>query len=504
MSRTSRVLAGVSLGYAHLGLSTLFGLWFTPFLLRHVGRSDFGLWSAGMPILTYVGLVDFGVLTIFQRDVAFATGKTEGDPRELAALVGTTLRLVLLQMPALLAGVAIAWVFLPRSWSALHVPLGITLGCLVIAFPLRIYHALLMGLQDLRFLGGLTITVWAVGAAVSAVLVLCGWGLNALAVSWSVTQFGSYCACYFRVKARFPSALSGGLSVLARSEAASRLRKGFWVVVTQLAAILGGGADLLVIAAVLGPAQVTPYTITDKLVTMLNTIPIMIMASAQPALSELRSSDDRKRLPDVCIALTRAVLLVSGLIAGVVIVVDRGFVTWWIGPQEFGGSGLVLMLVADMVITHWAAATAYCVFSFGYERLISITSIVSGALVVVLSIVLVKHMGLVGAPLASIVSRVIVALPVLLVAIARATGGMIRTLLLSVFSWAWRAALFAAVAVAASRLWTPHSPVGIAATGLIAALAYALVMLPLVLAEPLATYTRPRIAAIRQSLARRA
>ena len=82
------------------------------------------------------------------------------------------------------------------------------------------------------------------------------------------------------------------------------------------------------------------------------------------------------------------------------------------------------------------------------------------------------------------------ALPVLLVAIARATGGMVRTLLLSVFSWAWRAALFAAVAVAASRLWTPHSPLAIGAAGLVAALAYALVMLPLVLSEPLAAYTR--------------
>ncbi len=98
-------------GYAQLGLSTLFGLWFTPFLLRHVGRSDFGLWSAGMPMLTYVGMVDFGVLTIFQREVAFALGEAQGDPRQalgLPWLVGTMLRLVLLQMPALLAGIAIA------------------------------------------------------------------------------------------------------------------------------------------------------------------------------------------------------------------------------------------------------------------------------------------------------------------------------------------------------------------------------------------------------------
>lgn len=340
------------------------------------------------------------------------------------------------------------------------------------------------------------ITAWVVGSAVSAVFVLRGWGLNALAISWSVTQFGTYGACYIRVKARFPAALSGGLSVLTRYEAATRLRKGFWVVVSQMAVMLASGVDLLVIAAVRGPAQVTPYTITDKLVTMLNTIPIMIMASAQPALSELSSSLDRKRLPDVCVALTRIVLLVSGLVASVVLVVDKGFVAWWIGPQEFAGGTLVILLVADMVVSHWTAAMAYTVFSFGYERLISLTSILTGALTVVLTVVLVRHVGLIGAPLAAIVARASVSLPVLLVALARATGGVVRTLLFSVFSWAWRAAFCAALAVAAARLWTPHSPLAIGTAALGAALVYAAVMMPLVLTEPVATYARPRIAAL--------
>lgn len=506
MSRTSRVLAGASLGYAQLGLSTIFSLWFTPFLLRHVGRSNFGLWSAGNPILAYVALIDFGVVTLFAREVAFALGQAQGDARrarELPILVGTTLRLVLLQMPVLILGVAVALLSLPRAWDALYLPLAIALGGLVLVFPLRIYHGLLTGLQDLRFLGLLAITMWAVASAVNAVLVLCGWGLNALAASFFVTQMGTYCACYFRVRARFPSALGGGLPALSRREAASRLRKGFWVIVSQLSVILGSGADLLVIAAVLGPAEVTPYTITDKLVTLLNNVPFMIMNSAQPALSELSASSDRRRLPDVCIALTRVVLLVSGLIAGVVIVLDRGFVTWWIGPQEFAGNTLMLLLVADMIVGHWTSATAYALFSFGYERLISITSVLGTAISTVLMVVLIPRLGLMGAPIASMAGRGIVALPALLIAVARAMGGSVKGLLFSVFSWAWRIVLFAAGAAAVTHFWTPLSFVALGAAGLGTAAVYGLVMLPLVLAEPLGVYTRPRLATLRRSLTRR-
>jgi O-antigen/teichoic acid export membrane protein len=507
MSRTSRVLASLSLGYLQLLLAALFGVWFTPRLLHYVGRSDFGLWSAGMPILTYVGLVDFGILTIFQRDVAFALGRAQGDVREardLPGLVGTTLRLVLLQMPALLAGIAIAWVCMPRSWTGLHVPLAIALGGLVLAFPLRIYHALLMGLQDLQFVGVLAIATFVAGSAVSAVLVFRGWGLNALAVSWCVTQFATYGVSCLRVMRRFPSALGGGLPRIARRDAVERLRKGFWVIISQLATLMASGADLLVIAAMLGPAEVTPYAITDKLVTMLSIVPFMIMSNAQPALSELSSSSDRRRLPDVCSALTRVTLLVSGLIAGVVLVVDRGFVDWWVSPREFGGGALVLLLVADMLVCHWNAATAYALFSFGYERLISVTNVLTGALTMVLTVLLTRHLGLLGPPVASIVARASLSLPTFLIAIARATNGMVGGLLLSVFSWAWRMALFGAAALVTTRLWTPASPVALGAASLVTALVYALVMLPLVLAEPLGTYTRPRIAALRQSLLRRA
>lgn len=506
MSRTSRVLAGVSLGYAQLGLTTLFGLWFTPFLLRHVGRHDFGLWSGGMPILAYVGLVDFGVLTIFQREVAFLLGGAQGDPRqarELPALVGTTLRLVLLQMPVLLAGIAIAWLCLPASWAALDVPLGIILGCFLIAFPFRLYHALLMGLQDLRFLGIAAIVTWAVGAGVSAALVFRGWGLNALAASWCVTQVGTYAACYLRVRARFPTALEGGLPALSRSEAVSRLRRGFWVIVSQVAVTLSSGVDLLVIAAVLGPADVTPYAITDKLVTMLNNLPLMIMTSAQPALSELSLSSERGRLAEVCIGLTRVVLLASGLIAGVVIVVNQGFVTWWIGSGQFAGTTLVLLLVGDMLVSHWTAATAYSLFSFGYERLISLVSILVGGVATVLTLILTKRLGLIGAPLASLAARAVFGLPVLLVAVARATSGTVKGLLLSVLSWAWRICLFAAGAVMSARLWTPRSPIALVAAGLAAAFVYTLITFPLLFRAPLGAYMRPRLAALRQRLASR-
>src|SRR5882672_681496 len=130
MSRTSRVLASASLGYANMVLTTLVNFWFTPFLLRRFSQHDYGMWVTGLPVLTYVSLLDFGVITVLQRDVAFALGSAGGDWRkakELPTLVGGTLRLVLIQLPLLCGAAAIAWVAMPAAWHAFRTPFAIVL-----------------------------------------------------------------------------------------------------------------------------------------------------------------------------------------------------------------------------------------------------------------------------------------------------------------------------------------------------------------------------------------
>jgi O-antigen/teichoic acid export membrane protein len=505
MSRTSRVLASTSLAYVQMALTTLINLWWTPFLLRHFSQHDYGLWAAGLPMLMYVGLVDFGVITVLQRDVAFALGSAGGDFRkatELPSLVGRTLRLVLIQLPVLCVAALLVWIAIAmhRDWEALRTPFAIVLAALVVSFPLRINHALLMGLQDLSFVAKLSMINWVICISSSAALVLLGWGLRGLAISWAACQITTNLAYYVRVKTRFPGTLQRGLPSLPASEAADRLRKGFWIILSQLAAILLNGSDMIVIAYMLGPASVVPYAITGKLIALLANLPQHITVSAQPALSELRSSPERKRLAEICLALTQAVLLASGFIGAIVIAVDRGFVAWWVGAQLFAGGKVVLLFAASMVLNHWWVTTTSAIFSFGYERRISVTTIANGIVTLGATVACVRYFGIAGAPIASIIGLVAVALPANLLAVAHETGRSMRANLLSLAPWAWRFGLVAVALAFAARLWVPSSLVKLAATSIAVALVYAAVMLPLLLREPLGTYARPRIAALRTRL----
>jgi O-antigen/teichoic acid export membrane protein len=43
-SRLRRFVGGLGLGYIHTIVTIIVGLWLTPYLLRHLGSHDYGLW----------------------------------------------------------------------------------------------------------------------------------------------------------------------------------------------------------------------------------------------------------------------------------------------------------------------------------------------------------------------------------------------------------------------------------------------------------------------------
>ncbi|PWU04534.1 MAG: hypothetical protein C5B51_16645, partial [Terriglobia bacterium] len=199
-SRTSRFFHGVWLGYTYQAIVMAVGVWLTPFLLKHIGQRDYGLWLVGTQLLMYLGLLDVGILTILPREAASAVGRTsEADrPQQLSLLFGHMIRLILFQMPLVILGVVGAWVFLPSDWASFRGPIAVSMAAFVVAFPLQIFQSFLPGLQDFKFLGQAQIVVWFGSTIATITLVLAGFGLFALAIGWSITQIGTVAVAMFR------------------------------------------------------------------------------------------------------------------------------------------------------------------------------------------------------------------------------------------------------------------------------------------------------------------
>lgn len=505
MTRTRRFLGGVTLGYANQTLVTLVGLWLTAFLLRTLGSRDYGLWLVSTQILGYLALADVGIVALLPRETAYATGRAGGshETPDLPLIVGQTARLVVWQLPLVGAAAALVWLSLPTEWHVLRGPLALVFVVFVATFPSRVLSGLLYGLQDFTFLGSVQMGVWLGSTTTTIVLALGGYGLYALIMGWVVTQFLATALWWRRLRRRFPHVLPARIPPITWAQAQSYLSKSVWVSVAQVAGVFLHGSDVLIIGTVLGPAAAVPYYCTDKLVTVLGNQPQLMMQSAGPALSELRTGESPDRLLQACTALTEAMLIVSGLVACVVIAVNQGFVRWWVGSGQYGGFALTLVLVVMMLLRHWNTTAVYALFAFGHERRISVTTLCDGLLTIAAAIVLIPWLGVIGAPLASLVGVSVVSLPANLTALARDMGETALGLTGRIRPWFWRFLVAIGVAWAVSPLVASGRLFALVAATLGVGALYAALMVPLALRDPLGAYVRPRIDEMRAWLGKR-
>jgi O-antigen/teichoic acid export membrane protein len=497
MTRTHRFLTGFVTGYAHLILATIAGLWLTPFVLHRLGQSTYGLWLVGTQIIAYLLLMDLGIVALLPRETAYITGRTGGhDAPELRQLIEKTLTLACVQTPVVLLAAVMALWWLPASWTALRVPLAVVLGLFVLTFPLRVFQAALTGLQDLAFVARIQLIAWVVGTAINVVLILRGFTLPALAAGWCVTQATIITACGVRLAVRYPDAMPRRLVPGVIFGTRDYIGRSVWVSVSQVAQVLLNGTDVMIIGGLMGPAAVVPYACTSKLIAVLANQPQAILQSAAPALSELRTSADRGRLFKVSAALAQATLAVSGLVACIVLAVNAGFVRWWVGPDQFGGMALTLLLLAAMIIRHFNTTNVYALFCFGREKRLALTGLADGVATLALSAALVSTLGLAGAPLGAIAGVVLVSAPLNVGALSRETGVSRWQIVSTLAPWLWRFAMVAAIAGAVGASVQPSSFPWLAVLGGSAAVLYSLAVVAPLLRSPAGIYLRPLIGRI--------
>jgi O-antigen/teichoic acid export membrane protein len=490
LTRTRRFAGGVSVTYAHQVLVTLVGLWLTPFLLGRLGAHEYGLWLAATQLIAYLTLLDLGVLALLPRDTAYATGRAAADAplEDVPEVIARAGWIVLWQMPFIAAAAFAAWAVLPDAWSALARPLAVLLIAFVLTYPLRIFQAALQGLQDLAFAGALQLTAWAAGTAVAIALVIAGQGLLAVALGALVTQVIALVAAGIRLVRRFPGALPKRLQPQSWTNVRPYLQRAGWVSLGQVAQLLLYSSDILLVAWFFGPVTVVPYACTQKLIAVLANQPQVLTQAAAPALSELRMGASREKLFTVTSSLSLALMLVSGGVVVLVIALNRAFVTWWVGADQYGGALLTGLFAVSMLVRHWNTALVYSLFSFGFERRLSLTTIADGVVSFALAFVLARTVGVIGVPIGFIAGAVLISIPAHVIALARATDVSPSHFALSLSPWALRLALLVPVAAAVNLLLHPDGVVvlGLAAMGVGAA--YAALMIPVAVRPPLGEY----------------
>ena len=490
--RSKKFLSGAFLAYLYQGSMMAAGIFLTPFYLRVLGAHDYGIWLVGLQVLNFLLLCDLGVVAVMPRDVGQAHGRElagEGSG-QLELLVGRSAKIVVLQSLLVCLAALVLFLFRPGAASGLRAPMGLILLTFSLTYPLRMTHAILTGLQDLKFLGQLRIWLWVLGVSVTVTMLFFGAGFLALASGWCLQEAGGNLGAVLRLRRIRPDLLRSGIWRNTGAFQWRWLARGMWVSLGQTASSLLGGVDLLIIARVFGPATVVIYSCTGKLVQVLQQQPQVLASTALSGLSQMKTSESRDRIRKAATCLTQAMIFIGGAIFCIVLPLNQQFVAHWTGPRYFGGIALTVLFLMNFLARLIDYTLALALFAFGYEKLAAIRALADGLLSVTLAAILVRPLGLPGVILGFVCGALLVSLPMDLYLFAREFEISVLSAARPYVPYLWRLGVVGCGAFAVlSKIALPNLLTVILVACAIG-LVYLIVALPYVLRSELGEYIR--------------
>jgi O-antigen/teichoic acid export membrane protein len=416
VSRTRRAGIAASFGYLQFLLAIASGILLVPFILSRVGTEAYGVWLGFGELVAYSAMVDLGVLGVLPWLVAEADGRR--DRAEIgrlvsAALVAAGIAAVLfgaLALGVLAVAPGVAGIT-PEQQAAVARPLLLLIALTAATYPLRVFHAVLVGMQDAAFVGTLGIVQATLNVVLLAGLLAAGQGLYALAAAATVPTLVVVAVSAVRVRRVVPGLFrSLGAPSLALLRRVTAQGIGGWMAGMGWRMI--AATSTFVVLAVAGPAAAVVYALTARLGEVLMQMSWQLPDAGLVGLAQLRGEGREARVREIVVAILRLTMIAAGAVACTMAALNPSFVSLWVGPDRFAGLGTNLLLAAGVLALSLGHSLFSTAATLGARVQIGFATVAQGVVHLGAAVVLGRMFGLAGVAAAALVSTAAVAYPV--------------------------------------------------------------------------------------------
>jgi O-antigen/teichoic acid export membrane protein len=342
-----------SLGFTAVTLAV--GIFSTPLLLGWLGTERFGAARVLTDWGGYLLLLERGLSGALWARLAAALG--QGDNAQTALLITAGRREYVRVMVLCLAVGAALFVVMPRLTRASGISVGeiraawLCLLAVLLLLPLAVYRLLAEANQE-----SYLVTLLNTAQALLTTLLLlaaarAGWGLPGQTAAVTLAQIPFVAALAWRARRRWPQAAESDLA--AARQSLRELNGPAFAYTTSLK--VGVLSDNVVVATFLGGGAVTAFSLTQRLAQLAQTQLLALGNATWASLAELHAEGQKERFYERVLELTG---LVSGLSLAVLLPVaayNRHFIALWVGPENFGGAALSLLVCVNA----WLGAVFY-------------------------------------------------------------------------------------------------------------------------------------------------
>jgi O-antigen/teichoic acid export membrane protein len=316
---------------------------------------------------------------------------------------------------------------------------------LSIRFPLSIFGAVVYGFQRYYLNNACSVAVSIIVAAVNVAVLGSGHGLVTLVAATTAVRMLSLCVFAWNAYRAFP-----GLLVRPALFRRERLQEvtGFsvYMLVLDWSAKLNYSSDAVVIGAMLDTTAVAVWTVGQRLAQLTQQLTNQLNDALFPNVVDSDAGQRPDRLQMILIQGTKLSLaLAAPMCLGLIVVAER-LIHSWVGPR-FAASVLPTRIMLMVVLVRVTTASANLILKgAGRHRLLTWTNAGTAVVNVLLSVALVRFLGLVGVALGTLIPVSASTLFVLYPAACRRVGlPMARPLMEAIWPTMWPAAIMIAM-----------------------------------------------------------
>lgn len=352
----NQLKAGAVLNYVILGLNALVGLAYTPYMLRTLGQSEYGIYSLAAAIIAYLSMLDLG----FGNAVIRYTSKfrAEGKTDEQYSMFG----LFTMLYSAIAVIVLIAGIILYFSLDSMF---GDTLTAtelqrtkvitllmvfnLAVTFPLSIYGAIITAYEDFIFLRVVQIVKILLNTAVMIALLAMGYKAIAMVVVHTVFNLVTlglnffYCRKKIRIKIHFSRPNIPFLKEIGIYS--------FWIFLNAIMDRIYWSTGQFVLGATSGTVAISVFAVAIQLQSMYMLFSGGISGVFLPRITSMVAKNrSAKEISDVFIKVGRIQYFILSLILAGFIVFGQQFIRIWAGPGYEDSYIITLIFFATLTI----------------------------------------------------------------------------------------------------------------------------------------------------------
>ncbi len=408
----SQIRTGTILSYITLAFGNFIPILYTPLMLEMLGQSEYGLYTLAHSVVGYLSLLSFGIGGTIVRYLAKARAENNRDEEEKIFGLFIKIYSILAILVIFVGGVVASQVsfFFGKNITAADVEKMRLLVIMMtvntaISFPTSVFSSMIIAHERFVFNKLIAMLSTVLSPCLNLIMLFLGFGSVGMTATGTIltilTFIGNLFYC-FKVLQIYPSFQKNDTGILKEIVHFSA-----FIFLGEIVNMLYWATDKVLLGAMMGTAAVAIYNVGSTFNTAMQSLGTGVGSLFAPRIVINSVQGDNAYLDALFIRIGRIQFYIISLILTGFAVFGRQFIDLWVGPEYCDAYTVALLVMVPLGIPLVQSIALQIITAKNKHQFRAIVLLLVAILNVIGTILLIPHLGIIGAALATCIAYLI-------------------------------------------------------------------------------------------------